>query len=159
MCDYKLLGRVDERNGYYNFSPIFQIEDDELRSLSRSEIDEILEDSQYPNINLSFPRNGAEIMEEHLSDALFQILKLDTDKLDINVNSKGEINPTKFKIDGLECLNNSELYDINKDGFYRALYSREIQSNVKETNIIELDAPALVDEQYVLLEVADEDIF
>ena len=77
----KLLGRVDERNNFYNFYPLFELENGELKRLTRNELDELLNGSIYPNINLAFKYIQTEEIRKYLCDSLYQILELDKDDM------------------------------------------------------------------------------
>lgn len=154
----KLLGRVDERNNFYNFYPIFELENGELKRLTRNELDELLNGSIYPNINLAFKYIQTEEIRKYLCDSLYQILELDTDDMEINYKPDGSINQTKYKIEALKTINAGKLYDIDREGYYIVVPSDCFTADYCETEVIEIDAPVF-EKQFVVLEVENEDMF
>ena len=50
----KILGLVNESNGYYNFKPLYELKNNELLELEDHTIEEIIPGSEKLNINLDF---------------------------------------------------------------------------------------------------------
>ncbi len=157
------LGYIEKYESYYNdayfynYTPICEIRDGKIIRLSDEAQRDLLPESDKRNINFRYEFNSEEDKKrmemEFAKDSLvlfdFQL----TDLVD-NKNSYGERNPTGYRIQVIDMLDNGKICPIHKNNIFRVIDENAIHSDFYSDNvvIVEMDGIVQNDEIFVKLD-------
>ena len=100
----KILGLVNESNGYYNFKPLYELKNNELLELADHTIEEIIPGSEKLNINLGFGLQDRNRIENFFFNDSLMVLDFEPAELEENRNSHGELNQTAYKLNAPKLI-------------------------------------------------------
>lgn len=145
---------------YFNFKPIYEVNNGTLLWLTSEERRLILPNSEKENINISYNYNISEqrkLMDENFVEN--QLLNFEFELNDLQDNMvRGERNQTGYKVIASEVLGNGKLRNLDKEGMFQLISMKEIKSNFYKENIVEIDSIGIKVDTYVLLQL-DNDFF
>ncbi|MGI6255525.1 MAG: hypothetical protein ACOYJZ_07800 [Acutalibacter sp.] len=145
----------DEPRIFFNFRPIAQVADSQVKLLSDDELATLLPDSKLGNINLQYSwhhddeRRVMDAMFDQNTLAVFEFLPQD---LEDNVNATGKRNLTGYKVSAMDRIRVGKLRGLNSCGVYRALRSGEIRGDFDQDAVVTLNAPGLLVQEKVFVE-------
>lgn len=117
------VGYIDIRSmTFYNFQPIGLLENGKFVFKKRSELDEMLPESVYGNINIRYDFNtDAEYIEDLLHQGQLMILQVSLDDLQDNITPSGERNKTGYYVMCRQAMARHQLRYLYEDGLYRCI--------------------------------------
>lgn len=160
------IGYVEKRNYdpsvFFNFKPIAELRDGTLYLLTIQELDELLPNSERHNINLSYSFGNAE--ERRRIDSIVKAgslaaFEFTTDELSDNYKSNGERNPTGYRVQAVELIEQGKIRPIDEVGVYYLLRHDNLQSNFLNDTVVEIDAPFVLENDRVFVETNDRDFY
>ncbi len=125
---------------FYNYTPLCEVRNGEILPLSDKEQANLLPESEKLNINFRYNFNSEE--EKKRVDAQFSknslvLFDFSLSDLQDNINTSGERNPTGYRVQVIDMLNNEKIRPIYKDNVFRIIEKDAISSNFyNDTNVI-----------------------
>ena len=161
------LGYIEKKDPYFgggsffNYKPIYTIENGTLTELSSIEKEELLPQSRQRDINFAYDYKNyeqCEAMERRFFHKKLVIFEFSPYDLQDNYNNRGERNPTGYKVNVLDLIRQNKIRDISTEGMYNLVERRAIRSDFFTDNIIVIEGDVLSSNMKVLLEV-DNSVF
>ena len=149
----KILGLVNESNGYYNFKPLYELKNNELLELADHTIEEIIPGSEKLNINLGFGLQDRNRIENFFFNDSLMVLDFEPAELEENRNSHGELNQTAYKLNAPKLIDQDRIQYMEDYGIYYVIPSENISSKIIGADIIELNDDYIVEGQDVVIYV------
>lgn len=142
--------KISSKNGFFvNFYPGYKYVNGSFRYLTDSDLQELLPDSQFLNINL-VSTSPSFRLEEHFQDGDDVIIDFTFNDLSANTKGSGELYATAWKLD-VSRLYGSAIRRMEDLGYYCVLNARDVLSNWKEEPVVELDSPNINEGMMVML--------
>lgn len=149
----KILGLVNESNGYYNFTPLYEIVNGDILELSDYEIESMLEGSEKLNINLGFGLHDRDRIESYFIDDSLMVLDFDPSELEENRNALGELNQTAYKLNAPRLLDQNKIQYMEDFGIFYVVPSSNVGSNIIGAEVIELKDDYIMEGQEIAIYV------
>lgn len=148
------LGRIDIRNSYYNFTPMYECIDGELKQLNDSDLERIIPKSAKRNINFSYSiysRDAQEIMYSTFFEDVPIVFEFETEDLEINYDRDNRLNPTGYKIRTLDFYDEGKIRSAASIGCFLLLEEDDVVGNPLTSNILEIGTELLSNETKVMI--------
>lgn len=132
------LGRVEIHHygtmNFYNFVPIYSLENGELEILTEEYLSEFFDGSEKLNMNISYQNESERIfLEGNIYDDTPIILEFNRSDLEKNINpSTNKINPTKYKLLVSKFNKTVKLHSLKEFGIYRLLEENDFKVKNKK---------------------------
>ena len=149
----KILGLVNESNGYYNFKPLYKLQHDELIELTTFSVESIIPRSEKLNINLWFGLQDRSRIENFFFDDSLMVIDFEREELEENRNSFGELNQTAYKLNAPKLIDQDRIQYMEDYGIYYVIPSENVTSKIKGAEVIELNDDYIVEGQDVVIYV------
>lgn len=154
------LGKIDKRNGFYNFKPLYEYEEGKLRELTSDDYQQIIPESEKRNINFSYNMysDDEETMESLFFEDVPVIFEFEKEDLEINRSRDGKVNPTGYKIKTFDFYDAGKIRSAASIGYCLLLGEDEITGDPQTSNILEIGVERLAIETQVMIRLKKEGI-
>ena len=152
---YRVLGLIQESNGFYNFKPCYDMANGTLEELYNQDIMAMLPGSEYLNINFAFSLKDKAQMDATFYENDLCVLEFDQNDLEDNLNNKGQLNATAYKIDALKLYDEGRINFLEHYGYYYVIPKENIKTDIEKSEIVEIDDVNVCDSQEVFLYYKD----
>lgn len=137
----------DEPRIFFNFGPVAQVADSQVRVLNSEDLRSLLPESKMGNINLQYSWHHDD--ERELMDAMFDqdslaVFEFLPEELEDNINATGKRNLTGYKVSAMDRIHSGKLRSLNAGGIYRALGAKELRGDFTQDPVVPLAAPGLL---------------
>lgn len=149
----KILGLVNESNGYYNFKPMYELVNNDILELSDHEVENLLMGSEKLNINLGFGLHDRDRIERFFLDDSLMVLDFEPSELEENRNSYGELNQTAYKLNASRLIDQNKIQYMEEYGIFYVVPSSNVASNIIGAEVIELNDDYVVEGQEIAIYV------
>ena len=154
------LGYIEKKNGnktnFFNFKPIFEIMDEQIKELTDSDLEDLLPESARRNINFSFnwyDQEKTEEMERLFVDKSLFIFEFTLDDLEDNFRANtNERNPTGYKVQALDMFKEGKIRYIDSEGIFYAVSKNELLSDFTNDVIVEIDTQDISEQNKIFIE-------
>ncbi len=144
-----------DRNVFYNYRPVGEIRGSQVFQLSLEEQAQLLPESKNKNINLQYPWDNVQMMEESFTEHSLVVFEFTTADLEPNYKANGERNQTGYKVSVADVMGNGKLRPIDMDNIYYTIRKTALHSDFKNDAIVEIDCPVAVPGDRVFVELDD----
>lgn len=111
------LGRIEKRDDFVNFKPFYELRDDRLEQLGKSDYEKLLPDSIVKTINIY--RYGGDKISNFYWQNQYLFLEFETEELEENRDSSGELRKSAYKIDELRYGSKNKIHtQLSEFGYY-----------------------------------------
>lgn len=143
------IGYIDKKVGgdavFFNFKPIAEIIGSQVCTLTSADLTTLLPESEMRNINFFFPWRSTEnlrLMNEQFPENSLVVFDFTTEDLSPNVKSTtGERNPTGYKVQALDMIDEKKIRSIHTVGVYYVIEKGQLLSDFCNDTIVEIDNP------------------
>lgn len=153
MARYAGEIKISAKSGFFvNFYPGYRIVDDRFVYLSEDDLDDLLANSQYLNINLVSTSTSLDL-QEFFTDGEDVILDFSISQLQPNLKSDGSRYPTAWKLD-VSRLGPSAIHHMEDFGWYYLPELELLPENWQQQEIYELSNANISEGMDIVLPVA-----
>lgn len=148
------LGRIDVKGDFYNFTPLYEYENNRLSRLAEADYQRIIPDSEKRNINFSYSPYAPEavdFMESHFFEDVPIAFEFDNEELELNIDRSGYLNPTGYKIRTRDMYEAGRIKSVSSIDCYLLFDEDEITGDFRTSNILELGTDRLTSETKVMI--------
>lgn len=141
---------------FFNFKPIAEVRGQQLITLTPTDLEELLPESEKRNINFAFSWNDAEARRQ--VDAMFNektltVFEFESVDLQDNYKTNGERNQTGYKVQVIDLISSGKIRRLDTAGVYYAVRKDELLSNFSNDAIVEIDSSCILSGDCVLVEL------
>lgn len=147
------LGAITIRNRYVNFKPLYEFENNRFRFINQYDRQALLPESAYGDINF-YSGDSRKHVEDIFYDGSYVFLCFEEDELEANITN-GVRNQTGYRIDALEKLSNSEIFNLSDVGYYYVLPQNGFDGSYRTNPILEITAPYAYEGLHVVIQVPE----
>lgn len=148
------VGRINIKSNYYNFTPIGEIVGKRYSILKEGEIDRLLPASQFRNINLFYniwDEKHVKFMEDHFYEGQYVLFEFSVDELQENKDSSGHLNPTGYKVAGVDFTQKGKIRFLSDDGFYTLKHMDVLLDDLETHKVVKLLYDHIVEGEKILI--------
>ena len=157
------IGVIEYKNYFYNFKPIAEIKDQSIHTLSLTEQENLLPESQKGNINLSYNRNNdseVKLMGSLCKDKKLLVFQFSQSDLESNYMYDGSRNPTGYRVQAIESIISKKIQPLYEYGVFYVVNKSDLRanSNFRVDASVEIDdsiMPYLQEKDKVFVEYSD----
>lgn len=154
MCTY--VGLISIKGNFYNITPIGRIENQKFEALTLTDLDELLPNSEFHNINMYYnfrDENHCRVMRERFKDEGLVAIDFQLNQLQDNVDMWGVRNQTGYKIPGEDWMESGKIRFLSDLGIYRFILEDQLLDDIEANQIVKIDNDSLVEKEKVFLKL------
>lgn len=157
----KYVGNIDFVNGFYNFFPLYEVDQNgELIYLDENEKNSLLDQSVFLNINLSYNQyDNTFIVEDYIHTDDLYVFEFTVKELELNITRNGEVNKTKYRYPVKQAIQSGKLYPISKIGRYKTITEEELDGDFRNANVVYINSDSYYENDEVLVRLNKEKVY
>lgn len=148
-------GRIDIRQTFYNFALIGEIQGTEYFGYRESDLDRVLPESAFHNIQLfqAYRADETQIkyMDSHFKNGQVVLFDFTLNDLEVNLDSFGNRNRTGWRVDGYEMARHSRIKFLWEAGLYAVKPSDVLLDDIETKKVVKINYVNIVAGEKILI--------
>lgn len=132
---------ISSDNTYYNFKPLAEIINNKIIELDWESRGQLLPESQKRDIYFEYNKSNPEHckkFENVISGRKLMVFEFETEELLAHFNRYGDRNPTGYKVQAIEMIDENKIRPLSSENAYLAIQEDEIESDFSNDSLVNI---------------------